>query len=73
MSIGEEPDVGISQVRLYVQQRLVYSAGNKPAGVKVRSPVARIAGSRETEILKSIDNIIQGMVASCQAVAKANA
>jgi len=60
-------------VRLYVQQRLVYLAGDKPAGVKVRSPVAWIAGLRETEILKSIDNITQGMIASCQAVAKANA
>lgn len=60
-------------VRLYVQQRLVYSAGDKPAEVKVKSLVAWIAGLRETEILKSIDNIILGMVASYQAVAKANA
>ncbi len=42
-------------VRLYVQRRLVCSAGDKPAGVKARSPVARIAVFRETEMLKSID------------------
>ena len=32
-----------------VQRRLEYSAGNRPAGVRVRSPVTWIAGWRETK------------------------
>ncbi len=44
--------------RLCVQRRLACSAGDRPVGVKARSPVARIAGWRETEILKPIDKII---------------
>ena len=39
-----------------VQLRLVYSAGDRPAGVRVRIPVTWIAGWRETKILKPIDN-----------------
>src|SRR5712691_7939688 len=35
-------------VRLCVQERLACSAGDKPAGAKVRRPVVRIAGWRET-------------------------
>jgi len=38
VSIGEEPDEGKPHVRLYVQERLVGSAGDKPAGVKARAP-----------------------------------
>jgi hypothetical protein len=34
--------------RMCVQQRLACSAGNKPAGAKVRSSVAWIAERRET-------------------------
>jgi hypothetical protein len=34
---------------LYVQERLVYSAGVNPAGARVRSPVAWIVGRKETE------------------------
>lgn len=60
-------------VRLCVQQRLACSAGASPAKVKVRSLVARMAGRKETESLKPIDNSIYGMLASPQAVAQANA
>ena len=44
-----------------------------PTGAKVRSPVAWIAGRRETEFLKPIDGIILGMMASHWAVTKVNA
>jgi hypothetical protein len=33
-----EPDAGDRHVRLCVQRRLACSAGDKPAGVKVRAP-----------------------------------
>src|ERR1700693_3492486 len=46
---------------------------DKPTEVKVRSLVAWIAGRRETEFLKPIDGIIQGMMASHWAVTKVNA
>ena len=42
-------------LRLCVQRRLVCSAGIKPAGAKVRRPVAWMAGWRETKTLKPID------------------
>jgi hypothetical protein len=60
-------------VRLRVQRRLACSAGDKPAGVKVRNPVAWIAGWRETKTLKPIDNAFLGKVASHRAVMKMNA
>jgi len=41
--------------RLCVQLRLVCSAGVSPARVRIRSPVAWMAGTRETEYLKPID------------------
>jgi hypothetical protein len=41
---------------------LVCSVGNSPTGVKVRSPVAWIAGRKETESLKPIDKAILWMV-----------
>lgn len=41
-------------VRLCVQVRLVCSGGNRPSGVRIRSPVAWMAGKRETEYLKPI-------------------
>ena len=44
-------------VRLCVQERLACSAGDKPAGAKVRRPVVRIAGWRETKTLKPIDEV----------------
>jgi hypothetical protein len=40
--------------------KLVCSAGDKPAGAKVRRPVVWIAGWRETEILKPIDRVSRG-------------
>ena len=59
-------------VRLCVQQRLACSAGVSPAGVKVRRPVAGIAGWRETKILKPIDRYSLGECASQRAVTKVN-
>ena len=57
---------------MFVQQRLACSAGGKPAGVKVRDPAARIAGRRETEFLKPIDERLLGGRASHRAVMKMN-
>jgi hypothetical protein len=45
-------------VRLCVQIRLVCSAGVSPARVIIRSPVAWMAGIRETNYLKPIDKAI---------------
>jgi hypothetical protein len=57
---------------LCVQRRRTRSAGVSPAKVKARSLVAWMAGRRETEFLKPIDNVIFGMAASHRAVAQAN-
>ena len=62
-----------SAVRLCVQSRLVCSAGGRPAGARVRSPVVRIAGWRETKILKPIDEISLGEITSHRAVTTVNA
>lgn len=35
-------------------------AGDRPAGARVRSPVVRMAGWRETKILKPIDKALRG-------------
>lgn len=51
-----------SHVRLCVQQRLACSAGDKPARVKARSPVARMAERREIKDLKPIGEAINRMV-----------
>ena len=40
---------------------------------KARSHIARMAGWRETKILKPIDNVIERMAASHQAVTQVNA
>src|SRR5712675_606675 len=48
------------QVRMCVQSRLACSAGDKPAGAKVRRPVVRIAEWRETKTLKPIDEVSLG-------------
>jgi hypothetical protein len=45
-------------VRMYVQLRLVCSAGVSPVRVTSRSPVAWMAGMRETDYLKPIDKTI---------------
>src|ERR1022692_102597 len=60
------------QARLCVQRRLACSAGDKPAGARVRGPVAWIAGRRETEFLKPIDDRLFGRRASHRAVMKMN-
>ena len=67
----DDPTHGAQQYSLFngyydncwcVQQRLVCSAGDSPAGVIVRSPVAWIAGRRETEFLKPIDKVSPGEI-----------
>ncbi len=62
-----------SHVRLCVQRRLACSAGERPAGVRVRSPVVWIAGWRETKTLKPIDNVSLGKTTSHRAVTTVNA
>jgi hypothetical protein len=44
----------------------------KPAGAIVRSPVVRIAGWRETKILKPIDEVSLGETTSHRAVTTVN-
>ena len=68
-----EPYAGMPHVRLCVQQRLACSAGERPAGVRVRSPVVWIAGWRETKTLKPIDNVSLGKTTSHRAVTTVNA
>ena len=58
--IRGEPDAGNPHIRLCVQRRLACSAGDSPAGERVSSPVAWIAGWRETKILKPIDRVSLG-------------
>ena len=60
-------------VRLCVQLRLVCSVGDSPTGVIIRSPVAWIAGRRETEFLKPIDKVSHGEIASHRAATQVNA
>ncbi len=58
---GSEPDSGNPTVRECVQSRLISSVGDRPTWVKVRNPVAWMAGRRETQGLKPIDKaILQG-------------
>jgi len=49
---------GVTTIQGCVQIRQACSVGVSPTGVKAMSPVARIAGWRETEILKPIDKAI---------------
>ncbi len=67
---GEVLDV---LVQSCVQRRLACSAGERPAGAKVRRPVVWIAGWRETKTLKPIDNVSLGETTSRRAVMKVNA
>src|SRR5262249_39036898 len=46
-----KPCAGKRHARLCVQRRLARSAGDRPAGVTARSPVAWMAEMRETEFL----------------------
>ena len=64
---------GNLHVRLCVQRRLACSAGERPAGARVRSPVVWIAGWRETKTLKPIDNVSLGKATSHRAVTTVNA
>ena len=68
-----EPDAGNLYVRLCVQRRLACSAGERPAGARVRGPVVWIAGWRETKTLKPIDNVSLGKTTSHRAVTTVNA
>ena len=68
-----EPYAGEPHVRLCVQRMLACSVGDSPTGVRARSPVAWMAGRRETDDLKPIDKAIFRMVVSHQAVTKVNA
>src|SRR5882672_2234199 len=68
-----KPDAGNRHVRLCVQRRLACSAGDKPAGAKVRRPVVWIAGWRATKTLKPIDKVSLGEITSHRAVTKVNA
>ena len=67
-----EPDAGNLHVRLCVQRKLACSAGGRPAGARVRSPVVRIAGWWETKILKPIDAVSFGEITSHRAVTTVN-
>ncbi len=67
------PDAGKLHVRVCVQRRLACSAGERPAGARVRSPVVWIAGWRETKTLKPIDNVSLGKTTSHRAVTTVNA
>jgi hypothetical protein len=68
-----KPNAGNRHVRLCVQRRLACSAGFRPAGARVWSPVAWIAGWRETKTLKPIDKVSQGEITSHRAVTTVNA
>jgi hypothetical protein len=67
-----EPDWGKPTVRECVQRRLACSAGDRPAGAEIRSPVAWIADWRETDDLKPIDRPSLREGASHRAVTKVN-
>src|SRR5271166_4259067 len=60
-------------IRLCVQRRLACSAGERPAGARIRGPVVWIAGWRETKTLKPIDNVSRGEATSHRAVTTVNA
>ena len=68
-----KPDAGNRHVRLCVQRKLACSAGERPAGARVRSPVVWIAGWRETKTLKPIDSVSLGKTTSHRAVTTVNA
>ena len=68
-----EPDEGkLSRPVVRPAKAGVFSRRKTYQG-KSQSPVARRAGGRETNLLKSLDSLIFGMGASFQAVAQANA
>lgn len=67
-----EPERGNPAFRECVQRRLACSAGDRPAGAEIRSPVAWIADWRETDDLKPIDRPSLREGASHRAVTKVN-
>ena len=67
-----KPDAANPHVRLCVQRKLACSAGGRPAGARVRSPVVWIAGWWETKILKPIDAVSFGEITSHRAVTTVN-
>src|SRR5271166_4883664 len=71
-SVGK-PDARNPPVRLCVQRRLACSAGERPAGARIRGPVVWIAGWRETKTLEPIDNVSRGEATSHRAVTTVNA
>ena len=62
VSLLREPDAANPHVRLCDQGMLVWTVGDRPTEVKVRSLVAWIAGRREIEFPKPIDKTIFRMV-----------
>ena len=52
----------VTRGRLYVQPRLVCSAGDSPARERSRNPVARLAVGKETELLESNDKAAERAV-----------
>ena len=68
-----EPGAGNRHAGLCVQRRLACSAGDSPAGARIRSPVAWMAGRRETEFLEPIDRVSLGETASHRAATQVNA
>src|SRR5262249_10244845 len=53
---------GEAQASAGCPERQMWSAGGRPAGVRARRPTAWMAGGRETELLKPIDEAIVRMV-----------
>jgi len=69
---GEPDDAKVSRPVVRPAKAGVFSRRKTYQG-KSQSPVARRAGGRATNLLKPLDSLIQGMGASLQAVAQANA
>src|SRR5215469_13993381 len=55
---GEQSSAEVGEGRGVSSKRLACSVGDRPTGVRVRNPVAWIAGGRETELLEPIDKAI---------------
>ena len=53
-----KPQAESEEGRRVSSKRLACSVGDRPTGVRVRNPVAWIAGGKETELLEPIDKAI---------------
>src|SRR5262249_25929681 len=74
LPVGAHSGIAVdSHVPLCVQRRLACSAGDRPAGARVRSPVVWIAGWRGTKTFKPIDKVSPGEITSHRAVTTVNA